>query len=331
MTQPLSGITVLDFSTLLPGPLAGLILAESGARVIKIEGPAGDGMTDLGPDWNGTPALYASLNCGKERVTLDLKTAEGRERLAPLLDEADVLLEQFRPGVMTRLGLGFEQLKISHPCLIYCSITGYGQTGPGAQRAGHDLNYIGDSGILMLAPGAPSIPPVLAADIAAGTYPAVMNILLALVQRERNGAGAHLDISMTENMFPFAFWALPGLHASGFQPKPGGEWITGGSPRYRSYQTSDGVLACVAALEQRFWIAFCEAIGLEDRLASADADPGMAIRSIQAIIGARDAAHWRGVFEKADCCCTVARTLEEAVGDAHFHARGVFDHKLGNA
>ncbi|MGD9867535.1 MAG: CaiB/BaiF CoA transferase family protein [Hyphomicrobiales bacterium] len=328
--RPLEGIRVLDFTSLLPGPLAGLMLAEAGAEVTKIEPPAGDGMTLLGPNWSGTPALYALLNAGKRRKVVNLKDAAGLSELEPLLGEADVLIEQFRPGVMERLGLGYEILKQRYPGLIYCSITGYGQTGPWAQRAGHDLNYIGDSGILMLAPGAPSIPPVLAADIAGGSYPAVINILLALLQRERTGEGTHIDISMAECMLPFAFWALPDVHLTQSAPRPGGEWITGGSPRYRVYRAGDGAMICIAAIEQKFWEAFCLAIGLDARFASDDAPAEEAIAEVARIIASRDAAHWARAFDKADCCCSVASSLTEAVASPHFAARGVFGYRLEN-
>ncbi|HFC05428.1 MAG TPA: CoA transferase, partial [Rhizobiales bacterium] len=181
--QPLDNIKVLDFSTLLPGPLAGLVLAEAGAQVIKVERPGfGEEMRHYPPKWGDQSANFALLNRGKKSLTVDLKDKLQIEQLKPLICEADILLEQFRPGVMARLGLDYETVKGWNPGLIYCSITGYGQSGPKAQLAGHDLNYIGDTGLLDLSMGPadkPTIPPALIADIGGGTYPALVNILLA--------------------------------------------------------------------------------------------------------------------------------------------------------
>ena len=181
--QPLSGLLVLDFTTLLPGPLATLMLAEAGAEVIKIERPGGEDMRHYEPRFDGESAMFAVLNRGKKSLVSDLKNAAQRAELVLLLQRADILVEQFRPGVMARLGLGYEAVKALNPKLIYCSITGYGQSGPRADEAGHDLNYIGYTGLLALNPGPvdkPVVPPALIADIGGGTFPAVINILLAL-------------------------------------------------------------------------------------------------------------------------------------------------------
>ena len=210
----------------------------------------------------------------------------------PLLKRADVLVEQFRPGVMARLGLGYEALRRINPRLVYCSITGYGQTGPRAGEAGHDLNYIGHTGLLALQPGPPDrpvVPPALIADIAGGTLPAVINILLALRQRDRTGQGCHLDIAMTDAMFTFAGHALAVGHATGAFPGAGGARLTGGSPRYQLYPTRDGKLVACAALEQKFWLAFTRG----DRACAASSSTTAAIRRrprrrSRAIIAGRD-------------------------------------------
>src|SRR5665213_116121 len=197
--QPLSGIVVLDFTRLLPGTVATLLLAEAGAEVIKIERPGGEDMRHYEPRFDGEGAMFAQLNRGKKGLVLDLKKPSDRDKLMPLLKRADVLVEQFRPRVMARLGLGYEAVKAINGKLVYCSITGYGQTGPRAGEAGHDLNYIGSTGLLALNPGPmdrPVVPPALIADISGGTLPAVLNILLALRQRDRSGQGCPLDIAM---------------------------------------------------------------------------------------------------------------------------------------
>jgi len=255
------------------------------------------------------------------------------DKLTPLIKRADVLVEQFRPGVMARLGLGPDAVKAINPKLVYCSITGYGQTGPRADEAGHDLNYIGHTGLLALNPGPPDrplVPPALIADIAGGTLPAVMNILLALRQRDRSGQGCHLDIAMTDAMFTFAGHALASGHATGAFPGMGGARLTGGSPRYQLYPTKDGKLVCCAALEQRFWEPFTAAIGLALHFIDDSRDPAATKAAVAAIIAARSADEWRPLFAAADCCVTIMATLEEALRDPHFVERGLFAHRVSS-
>jgi alpha-methylacyl-CoA racemase len=329
--QPLVGLLVLDFTTLLPGPLATLLLAEAGAEVIKIERPGGEDMRHYEPRFDGESAMFALLNRGKKSLVLDLKNEADRDKLKPLISRADVLVEQFRPGVMARLGLGYEAVRAINPKLIYCSITGYGQTGPRAGEAGHDLNYIGLTGLLALNPGPPDrpvVPPALIADIAGGTMPAVLNILLALRQRDQSGEGCRLDIAMTDAMFTFASHALASGHATGTFPGMGGARLSGGSPRYQIYPTGDGKFVCCAALEQRFWEPFTAAIGLAHEFIDDRRDPAATRRAVGAIIAARSAAEWRPVFAAADCCVTIMATLEEALRDPHFVARGLFAQRV---
>ena len=204
---PLDGVKVLDFSTLLPGPLASLLLAEAGAQVVKVERPGGEDMRRYPFPFGETSANFALLNRGKTSLCLDLKDHDDRRRLEPYIAGADVLIDQFRPGVMDRLGLGYDRLREINPRLIYCSITGYGQDGPRRDAAGHDLNYLAETGLLGLtrgADGAPVLPAILAGDIGGGAYPAVINILLALRRRDADGAGCRLDIAMADNLFTFA-------------------------------------------------------------------------------------------------------------------------------
>jgi len=206
--QPLEGILVLDFSTLLPGPMATLLLAEAGAEVVKVERPSGEEMRSYRPRWGRESVNFALLNRGKKSLALDLKSDEDRKKLAPLLARADVIVEQFRPGVMARLGLDYDDIARINPRVIYCSITGYGQDGPKRDVAGHDLNYIGDAGLLALSMGdaeRPVVPPALIADIAGGAYPTVINVLLALQLRQKTGRGSYLDVAMAKNLFPFAY------------------------------------------------------------------------------------------------------------------------------
>ncbi len=328
--QPLQGIKILDFSTLLPGPLASLMLAEAGAEVLKLERPGfGEEMRYYPPFWDGESATYALLNRGKDGLEIDLKSKTAKAVLEPLIAAADIVLEQFRPGVMKRLGLDYSQMRKINRKLIYCSITGYGQNGPKAGRAGHDLNYIGDSGLLDLSHGpaaAPVIPPFLAADIAGGSYPAVMNILLALRRRDLTGEGVYLDIAMAENLFPFAFWAWGAGHLDGAWPAPGEGLLTGGSPRYHLYRAKCGSLVAVAALEDKFWREFCNVIGLAEQ----DGDAEKLITAISRLIGQKSAAEWEPVFREANCCCTIVKTLAEAIRDEQFISRGRFAHQVQN-
>ena len=326
--QPLAGVRVIDFSTLLPGPLATLMLAEAGAEIVKIErASVGDELRAYAPQIGGSSIGFALLNRGKRSVALDLKDPAARARLLPLLRTAAVLVEQFRPGVMARLGLGYEAIREINPRIVYCSITGYGQSGPKAAVAGHDLNYVAETGLLALAAGgpagAPTVPPGLIADIGGGTLPAVINILLALRRAEATGAGCHLDIAMTDNLFAWQWWAQ-GLLASGRAPRPGGELLSGGSPRFQLYRTADGRFVAAAPLEERFWQRFCELIGLPEALRDERADPAATRSAVAAIIAAAPAAAWRARFEGEDCCCNLVATLEEAMADPHFRARGLF-------
>ncbi len=338
---PLDGITVVDLSTLLPGPLASLMLAEAGARVIKVERPGGEDMRRFPPKLGPWSAPFAVLNAGKECISLDLKQAGDIARLEALIAQADIVIEQFRPGVMARLGLDPEQLMARHPDLIYCAVTGYGQEGPRSGEAGHDLNYQALTGLLSLSPGtadAPTVPPALTADIGGGAMPAVINILLALRRRDRTGRGCRIDIAMADAMFTFAWLALAQGHAhaanntadgsadNGF-PGSHDTLLTGASPRYQLYPTADDAFLAVGALEQKFWEIFCEIIALPQHLRDDRPDPQATLAEAHRIIRSRDAAHWRAVLEPRDCCCTIVRTLAEARADPHFIARGLFDVK----
>jgi len=330
MTQPLTRLLVLDFTTLLPGPLATLMLAEAGARVVKIERPGGDDMRGFPPLQDGQGIAFTLLNRGKESLILNLKSDEDRARLEPLLEKADVLVEQFRPGVMQRLGLGYEAVSARNPRVVYCSISGYGQSGPRANEAGHDLNYIGQTGLLSLQAGLDAysvIPPALIADIAGGSFPAVMNILLALRQRDQTGRGCHIDIAMADAMFTFAWHALAYRVANGRCPEGGGSLLTGASPRYQLYPTRDGRLVACAALEDHFWRSFAGAIGLPEAYADDRRDPQATKAEVAKLIAEKTAADWAPRLREADCCATIVATLDEALDDPHFAQRGLFSRK----
>jgi len=332
MTQPLSGVRVLDFSTLLPGPLATLMLAEAGAEVIKIERPGrGDEMRSYEPKFGTDSVNFALLNRGKRSIAIDLKAPGAVEKLKPLVASADVVVEQFRPGVMDRLGLGYDALKAVNPRIVYCALTGYGQHGPRADVAAHDLNYVAESGMLLLskgADGAPVLPAALVADIAGGAYPAVVNILLALRDRDRTGVGCKLDIAMADNLFTLMYWGIGNGLAAGEWPRPGGDLVTGGSPRYNIYRTKDDRFLAAAPLEQKFWDNFCALIGLPAELRDDSRDPQRTREAVAERIRARTAAELEALFTGHDVCCVIAVTLERAMRDPHFAARGLFNGKV---
>jgi crotonobetainyl-CoA:carnitine CoA-transferase CaiB-like acyl-CoA transferase len=331
---PLDGVKVLDFTTLLPGPMAALVLAEAGADVLKIERPGvGEEMRKYLPKWGREPVSFALLNRGKKSLAIDLKDRRTLKLIEPLIEEADVLIEQFRPGVMERLGLSYESVAKINPKLIYCSITGYGSTGPKSDVAGHDLNYIGDTGLLSLSMGpaeTPVVPPALIADLAGGTYPAVVNILLALLQRDKTGQGSHLDIAMTDNMFMLMVWAIGNGLITKHWPESGGELLTGGTARYQIYPAKDGRFVAAAPIEQKFWERFCELIELPEELRDDRKDPAATLAKARTIIASRASGEWRRIFYREDCCCSIVQTLQEALTDEHFLERGLFDYVLEN-
>jgi len=335
MSQPLDDILVLDFSTLLPGPMATLMLAEAGAKVIKLERPGtGEDMRKTDPKIDGRSIGYAVLNRGKKSITLDLKAAGAVDKLRPLIEKADVIVEQFRPGVMDRLGLGYDTIKTINPGIIYCSITGYGQTGPKSNAAGHDMNYVGDAGVLSLGCGPvdqPANPFALVADIGGGTYPAVMNILLALRQRDKTGQGAHLDIAMAEGAFTFAYWAHAQGVIAGEAIENGGDRLTGGMARYRMYPAADGRQVIVGAIEEKFWVSFCNVIDLPEAFRDDAKDQDATKAEVARRLAAKPSTHWAPLLEAANCCCSIVKTPLEASTDPHFAARGVFDRGLSIA
>ena len=330
----LEGIKVIDFSTLLPGPLASLFLSETGAEVIKIEKPGvGDEIRLSNPQWGEQSVSFSLLNRGKKSLSLDLKDPNNLKILIPILKEADIIIEQFRPGVMKRLGLDYESIKKINQDIIYVSITGYGQYGPKSMVAGHDLNYIGNAGLLSISMGRDNdtvVPPALVADIAGGSYPAVINILLALRKRDLNKEGSYIDLSMTENLFPFMFWGLGSGFAHNKWPGNSDGVLSGGSPRYNIYKTSDGNYVAAAPLEDRFWNKFCEAIELPKKFIKTQNDQEKVIKEIRKIIGQKEKNYWLDVFNKADCCCSIVKSIEEAINDNHFKVRKIFENKIIN-
>ena len=266
MSQPLSGIQVLDLSRLLPGAYASQILADYGADVIKIEEPGtGDYGRFMPPQLKGGMSLYfVAINRNKRSMTLNLKSQIGHEIFLRLVRQADVVLESFRPGVMDRLGLGYEQLKEVNSDLVYCAISGYGQDGPYRLRAGHDLNYAGYAGLLDYnrgPRGEPAMPATQLGDLAGGSFMAVIGIMTALYGRTQTGEGRMIDVSMTEGVMSLLPLTATAYLNTGKAPQPGKSQLDGGLPCYNIYETQDGKHITLAALEYKFWHTFCTRIG----------------------------------------------------------------------
>jgi len=332
---PLEGVKVLDLSRLLPGPYATLVLADLGAQVDKLEDPqGGDGIRMMPPQLGDTSALFHALNRNKRSVTLDLKNPSHRELFLQLVPRYDVLVESFRPGVMDRLGLGYATLKALHPKLIYCAITGYGQTGPDALLAGHDLNYIAKAGLLGTSGPASSGPPLPGgqiADVGGGSLFAVVSILAALLERQTTGEGRLLDISMAEGATAFIHMELAARMLVPEQPAParGMGPLNGGYASYNLYETSDGKHLAVGALEPKFFSRLCEKLGRPDLVAEGyDTEGGGAERTraaLAAVFKTRTQDDWAAELRELDACISPVASLQEVMTDSHFRARGLFD------
>ena len=328
--RPLAGLRVLDLSRLLPGPFASMILADLGAEVIKVEDPkSGDYLRAMPLSAPGKPnVIFEALNRGKKSVVLDLKKAEGRDALLALVRTADVLLESFRPGVLARLGLGADVLAAANPKLITCAISGYGQDGPLAGRAGHDLNYLARAGVLgMTGPsdGPPQVPGVQLADLSGGLY-AVIAILAELQGRAATGEGLALDVSMCEASLSLGLFGL-GLAEGGALRPRGEDMLMGGIAPYGTYRTKDGGHVALAALEPKFWMAFCAGVGLTPDLA--DVRPGSHQEArkaeLAALFSTRTRAEWAAFSEAHDCCLEPVLLPDELAADPLHAARGVFE------
>lgn len=332
MSQPLNGIRILDLSRLLPGAYASQMLADFGADVIKVEEPGsgdyGRFMPPLGP--GGMSLHFLATNRNKRSVTLNLKTAQGRAILLRMVCQADVVLESFRPGVMERLGLGYEQLKEMNPAIIYCAISGYGQDGPYRQRAGHDLNYAGYAGLLHYnrSPrGEPAMPATQLGDLAGGSFMAVIGILTALMGRAQTGEGSSIDVSMTEGVLALLPLLSTFFLNTGKAPQPGLSSLDGGLPCYNIYETSDGKHVTLAALEPKFWHTFCTRIGhlelLPFHLPVGSGEREQAIALLRAIFKTRTRAEWLDALAEVDACVGPVYSLDEALNDVHAQSRGV--------
>jgi len=328
--KPLHGLRVLDLTRLLPGPLATQHLADYGAEVIKIEDTgAGDYARTMGAMNGATSYFYRLVNRGKKSLRLDLKHEAGRALFLRLVATADVVVEGFRPGVMDRLGLGYDTLAEAKPAIVYCSISGYGQTGPYAQRAGHDINYLAYSGVLDqigVAGGPPAIPNLQIGDLLGGTLSALLGLLVAVIDAKATGRGRHVDVAMTDAALAHAIFPLVEVLAHGGVRPRGEDLLTGGVPCYGVYETADGRHMAVGALEEKFWLLVCDTLGRPDLKAAhlaTGADGTHARNEVAAIFRGRTQAEWVAIFDAVDCCVTPVLRLEESLANAQIAARGM--------
>ncbi|MGD0300222.1 MAG: CaiB/BaiF CoA-transferase family protein [Bryobacteraceae bacterium] len=301
----LQGIVVLDLTRLLPGAVATQQLADWGAEVVKIEEPrAGDYARDM------NPAVFARTNSGKKSVSIDLKHPRGREIFFSLARKADVLIEGNRPRAMARLGLGYDELRAVNPRLIYLSLTGYGQQGPYAQLAGHDVNYMALGGVLSL--NLPVIPGVQIADLVGGSMQAVNGILLALLARHQTGQGRHVDISMYAGVTSLLTIPLAAWRDTGREPMPGNEVLSGRFACYNLYQASDARWLAVGALEPKFWAELCRRLGVDDLIARQFEEPNDRVKErVASTFRSKSARVWFEELRDSDCCVTLVRTVSE--------------------
>lgn len=319
--RPLDGIVVLDLTRFLPGAKASMILADFGAEIIKIEKP-GDG--DPARHIRGGSCLFQATNRGKKSVAIDLKDERGKQLFLKMASSADIVIESFRPNVMARLGIGYEALRRSNPRLIYAALTGYGQTGPYAEMAGHDINYVALSGFLDLTSttdGVPLIPEIQVADIAAGSLQVVIGILLALQHRQRTGCGQRVDVSMVEGMAGLLALPLSALR-EGERPTERAKGIFSGAYAcYQLYQAKDHRWLAVGALEPQFWANLCRELQREDLIPdqfSSGPRQDELKKELGRVFTERTSEEWFALLRDRDCCVTPVRTLQEAVATGQF-------------
>jgi len=331
MEPLLSGIKILDFTYLLPGPFATMILSDLGAEVLRVESHTRMDMARLAPpyvDKDGTiSCMHAYLNRNKRSIALDLKFKESIALIKRLIAEKgyDIVIEQFRPGAMERLGLSYEILSEINPGLIYCSITGYGQTGPLRDRAGHDINYLALSGVMSYSgtkDGGPSLMGIQVADVGSGSNNAAIGLLAAIVHRMKTGKGQYIDVSMTDGVFPYH--VVSGLGSLVGSPEPGYETeILNGGSLYGFYKTSDGKYLSFGGLEPQFLSAFLDALGLSayiPRLMEPDLTEELR-RRVSDVIRTQDLSYWESVFKDVDACVEPVLTVLEAASSEHAKAR----------
>ena len=332
MSLPLEGIRVLDLSRLLPGGFCSLLLADFGADVVKVEDLGmGDYVRWSPPYYDGAEetakgSLFLSLNRNKTSVRINLKEEAGREVLLRLVAQADVVLESFRPGVLDRLGVGYEAMRAVNPGIVYCAISGYGQDGPMRDRSGHDMNYLGLIGLLGLT-GEAGGPPVQAAgqiaDLGGGGMMAAFGILAALHERERSGEGQLVDVSMADGALSWLAMVAGQYLCDGVVPERGNQLLAGSVICYRPYQCADGWVT-LGALEPKFWQNWCRGVGREDLIELQFSKPNSAAHAaVQGVFMERSRDQWTAFAAEHDCCLEPVLGLDEALDSELVAARAM--------
>jgi crotonobetainyl-CoA:carnitine CoA-transferase CaiB-like acyl-CoA transferase len=323
--QSLEGIRVLDLTRLFPGPLCTMMLADLGAEVIKIEAPEGELARYIPPYQFGSGVLFLQLNRGKRSLTLNLKSEQGQAILNRMLEQTDILVESFRPGVMRRFHLDYDSTKERYPSLIYCSISGYGQTGPMAAKPGHDLNYLSMAGIISLSGDDTKgylIPPIQIADTMSA-FTAVSSILAALFQRSRIGKGQFLDISLLDAAF-FAMVGLAGIHLAGFPLQADVLPLSGRLACYNIYRTKDNKFLALAFLEPKFWQTFCLKMKMDQYFNhQLQNDQTELIEALRNKFKTKSLQEWLDFFEQDDLCISPVRNFPEVLADPMIQSRGL--------
>jgi crotonobetainyl-CoA:carnitine CoA-transferase CaiB-like acyl-CoA transferase len=322
--QLLSGIRVLDLTRLLPGPFCSFYLAQLGAEVVKLEEPQGGDYARM-----LSPELFTLLNRGKKSVTLDLRQPQAVAVLKVMAAQADVLIESFRPGVMDKLGCGYHDLKLINPRLVYAALTGYGQTGPYKDRAGHDMNYCAYAGLLDQT-GAAGGPPVLSnfqgADLAGGALTCALGILAAVIGARASGQGTMVDVGMLDGTLALQALSLATIRTLGGNAERGGDILSGGLANYSIYACADGKHVALAALEPKFFLNFCKAVDRPDlaALPLAPGADGAALRAaLSALFKTRSRDEWEQLLAGRDCCVSGIYTPQEALDNPQVKARGL--------
>lgn len=330
-TAALDGIRVLDLASVGPGARASRTLADYGAQVVKVGAVPRAGAVQI------VPPYYAySGNRGMQRALFDLKSDDGREAFLALAERSDVIIESFRPGVVDRLGIGFDAVSARNPGIVYCSTSGFGQTGPRRSWAGHDVNYLGVAGFLdctgRQADGRPALPGATVADIAAGGMQAAMSVMAALLRRERTGVGELLDVSIADGSFALMSLYVDEYLATGTEPGPGHYILTGRYACYDTYTCADGRHVAVGAIEPQFWRNLVGLLGLE-QFADAQMDDAAQdeIRAaMAAVFATRTRDEWVAELGPADTCVSEVNSVAEAVLDEQYTARGVVAHAVSD-
>ncbi len=330
MTQTLKGIRVLDLAPLLPGSLCTQMLADLGAEVIKIEGPnGGDSFRSAPPLVGTTGSFFHIANRNKKGIQLDLKQPRGRDVFIRMAGKSDVLIENFRPGAMRQMGLGYDDLKKVNDRLVYCSLTGFGQDSPYGQSPAHDINFLGLSGILDLIGergGSPAVPGVQIAG-AGGSLHAAIGILVALLRREKTGKGQHLDVALLDGLTPFLGLVMSQYLADRRLPRRGETLVGGGYAFYNVYETKDGGYITLGNVEKKYWVTLCTRIGrpdLIDQQFAPSPRQDEIVEELRTLFRQKTRREWMDLLGSEDTCFAPVNTVEEALRDPHISRRGLW-------